>query len=117
MRIKNTLGARSGRIQEGLEKAEKEILAGKGPHVSIVFLAVLPEKQNQGVGKRIGNVLLNAVDRLNLPCFTICSSKELESAYKKVGFETVKEVNEEDPVDGDPFPTHYCMLRPAAKSK
>ena len=63
----------------------------KEPHLHISSLAVLPEKQKQGVGRQLVDHFCNLADSKSLAGYLETDRKENVSYYERFGFELVGE--------------------------
>ncbi|KAJ9239180.1 hypothetical protein DTO169E5_4470 [Paecilomyces variotii] len=91
------------------EEAQKEIWTDPKGYYFCNIVAVSPEAQGKGIGRKLFEVVTTEADEKGMKCY-LESSKGHPNVeiYKKMGFEMVREM---DCRDGEDVCKLYCMIR------
>ena len=84
-----------------------------GPHICVQVVAVDPEAQGQGVGRKMMRAVNTIADAMNLPCYLECDDGKNEGVYTKFGYTLLgkeKLTAKENGTEAE-FPGEMCAMR------
>lgn len=80
-------GKRMAALDAGCTKLHKA--HASTPHIFVQVVAVDPEMQDKGEGKKMMQAVITIADEMKLPLYLECDAGKNEAFYKKFGFATV----------------------------
>lgn len=83
---------------------------GSGPHIYTWVVAVAPEAQGAGVGRRLLRAVNAIADAARLPCYLECTGERNEAIYGKLGYEVAGREDVAVPGDEEPLPGSLCAM-------
>lgn len=78
---------RTAALDAGCQKLHKA--HGSTPHIFVQIVAVDPEEQGKGVGKKLMQAVNKIADEMKLPLYLECDADKNEAIYAKFGFAKV----------------------------